>query len=67
MEKLGFSPDLEFGTKNELREKCSRFLRFSYLLDFLALESLSNIYVQSTTEFIDKLNKLSYVEIEMSF
>ncbi len=41
LEKIGFKPDLKYGPKSKLRVKCSRFLRFSYILDFLAMEALS--------------------------
>lgn len=55
LEKIGFKPDLKYGAKSELRKKCSRFLRFSYLLDFIALEALSNIYLNSVRDLIKRL------------
>jgi hypothetical protein len=46
-EDLGFSSTLKYGMRKQLRRACSRFLRFSYILDFLTLESLSEIYIGS--------------------
>ena len=43
-EQLGFKHNLKYGPRSKLRRACSRFLRFSYLLDFIALEALSSIY-----------------------
>jgi len=67
LEKLGFQPDIEFNVKNDLRENCSRFLRFAYLLDFLALESLSSIYVNSVVKLVQMLKNLSECEIDKTF
>lgn len=34
-------PDnMTYEQRSELRKECSRFLRFSYLIDFIGLESL---------------------------
>ena len=44
-----------------------KFLRFSYLLDFLATEALTNIYLHSVSETIDKLEQLSAIPIFNSF
>lgn len=51
-DKLGFPDNMPYERRNELRKECSRFIRFSYLIDFLALESLSNIYTNSITDLI---------------
>ena len=40
---IGFPSKLKYGTRSELRKNCSRFLRFSYLMDFVATEALTNI------------------------
>ena len=55
LEALGFKHSLKYGRKSNLRKACSRFLRFSYLLDFLATEALTNIYLLSVQETIAKL------------
>jgi dynein heavy chain len=57
-ESLGFPDDMTYGHRSTLRKECSRFLRFAYLIDFLALESLSNIYISSVNEMIQRLNDL---------
>jgi dynein heavy chain len=46
-EDLGFKPNLKYGPKSKLRKECSRFLRFAYLLDFVTMEALSNVYLNS--------------------
>ena len=50
---------MTYEKRSELRKECSRFIRFSYLIDFLALESLRNIYVFSVEELIDQLKELT--------
>jgi len=37
-------------------------LRFSYLLDFVALEALSNIYVESVKDTCKKLRSLTEIQ-----
>lgn len=56
LEALGFKHSLKYGPRSNLRKACSRFLRFSYLLDFLATEALTNIYLLSVDETIVKLS-----------
>lgn len=51
-EKLGFKTNLGFGAKSELRDVCKRILRFAFLLDFVAQNSLANIYLESIRECI---------------
>lgn len=38
---------MNYEKRSELRKECSKFLRFSYLVDFLAMESLSEIFKNS--------------------
>jgi len=57
-EKLGFPEGMTYGHRSSLRKECSRFLRFAYLVDFLSLESLTNIYIGSVKSMIDRLDKL---------
>jgi hypothetical protein len=45
--------------RKQLRKACTRFLRFSYLLDFIALDALSKIYLSSVTDTHQKLKELS--------
>ena len=66
-EDLGFKPNMKYGPKSDLRKECSRFLRFAYLLDFVTMEALTNIYLNSVQYLIDKLENLSNVEIKYDF
>ena len=54
-EKLGFPEGMTFGHRANLRKECSRFLRFAYLVDFLSLEALANIYTGSVKDMIVRL------------
>ena len=40
-ETLGFPDHMTYGHRANLRKECSRFLRYAYLMDFFAMESLS--------------------------
>jgi hypothetical protein len=57
-EKLNFPAGMTYGHRSSLRKECSRFLRFAYLVDFLTLESLANIYTHSVVEMINRLEHL---------
>ena len=57
-EKLGFPEGMTYGHRSSLRKECSRFLRFAYLVDFLSLESLANIYLGSVRDLIERLQVL---------
>lgn len=57
-EKLGFPDHMSYGHRANLRKECSRFLRFAYLIDFIALNSLTYIYVFSIDELIQQLEFL---------
>ena len=57
-EKLGFPEGMTYGHRSSLRKECSRFLRFAYLVDFLSLEALKNIYLGSVRDMIDRLEAL---------
>lgn len=57
-DKLGFPAGMTYGHRSSLRKECSRFLRFAYLVDFLTLESLANIYTHSVVEMISRLEEL---------
>lgn len=67
LEALGFQHSLKYGPRSNLRKACMKFLRFSYLLDFLALEALTNIYLYSVEETILKLEQLSNIPISNEF
>jgi dynein heavy chain len=57
-EKLGFPEGMTYGHRSSLRKECTRFLRFAYLVDFLSLEALANIYTGSVREMIERLKSL---------
>jgi dynein heavy chain len=57
-EKLGFPEGMTYGHRSSLRRECSRFLRFAYLIDFLSLEALANIYISSVEVMINRLKML---------
>jgi hypothetical protein len=62
-EKLGLPQGMTYGHTSSLRKECSRFLRFAYLVDFISLESLANIYKSSIEEMIARLQYLdTYAE-----
>jgi len=63
-EQLGFKSNLKYGPRSKLRKACTRFLRFSYLLDFVALEALSNIFVESVKDTVLKLRDLAAIKPE---
>ena len=67
LEALGFKANLKYDPRSKLRTACSRFLRFSYLLDFLATEALTNIFILSVNETIDKLQQLSSIPVRNTF
>jgi len=58
-EKLGFPEGMTYGHRSSLRKECSRFLRFAYLVDFLSLEALSNIYTGSVNDMIKRIKDLN--------
>lgn len=65
-ENLGFPDNMTYERRSELRKECSRFIRFSYLLDFLSLEALSSVYNNSIKDLIKQLSILnSDVEIRI--
>jgi dynein heavy chain len=55
---------LKYGPRSKLRRACSRFLRFSYLLDFIALDALANIYIESVKDTINKLRYLASIDVD---
>ena len=55
---------MTYEKRSELRKECSKFLRFSYLVDFLATESLKNIFLLSVKSLEIKLQELVNVETE---
>lgn len=56
---------MTYGHWSSLREECSKFLWFAYIVDFLSLKALSSIYLGSVKDMIVRLRKLdSYCNID---
>jgi dynein heavy chain, axonemal len=66
-EQLGFKGYMPYQARKEVREACQMFLRWSFLYDFIALESLSEIYTQSIQDSIETLRRQSSLELSYSF
>jgi len=58
---------MSYEQRSELRKECSRFLRFSYIVDFLALESLKNIFVNSVNELLKEMESLTNIKENIEF
>lgn len=56
--KLDFPAGMTYGHRSSLRKVCSRFLRFAYLVDFLSMEALANIYKNSISDMLTRLEEL---------
>jgi dynein heavy chain len=46
-EQLGFGLKMSYEDRSELRKECSKFVRFSYLVDFVFQQALGDIYDRS--------------------
>jgi len=67
LKALGFKSNLKYRPKARLRKICSRFLRVSYLVDFLSIEALSDIYILSIRDLTDTLKTLSSLPCNYEF
>jgi dynein heavy chain len=63
-EGLGFTNDMSYDQRSQVRNVCVNFLRFSFLIDFLALDALSTIYIRSVLELREKFESLAHLEGE---
>ena len=52
---------MTYAHRSSLRRECARFLRFAYLADFLSMEALSTIYIQSVKEMIKRVRFLDSI------
>lgn len=52
LESLGFPENMSYGHRALMRQEFVRFLRLAYLLDFVAVQSLGQVYISSATEFL---------------
>ena len=62
-ERLGFPSNLSYTHRTEVRKECKMFIRFSYLLDFMAKTSLSAMFLNSI-QILDTVLK-AHNEIEI--
>ena len=53
---------MTYGHRSTLRKECSKFLRFAYLVDFLAMESLSGVYLGTAKDILARLNELDELD-----
>lgn len=58
---------MTYEMRSELRKECSRFLRFSYLIDFIGLDSLRTIYKESVNELLSDFEELIEFEKPLIF
>jgi dynein heavy chain len=49
---------MNYGHRSMLRRECSRFLRLAYLLDFMVVEALGNMYIGSANDMVQKFRDL---------
>jgi len=57
IEILNLPDKLSYQHRSLLRSECLKVLRFAYLLDFLTLDSLANVYMCSLNDFLEKIRK----------
>ena len=57
-ESIRFPENLNYGQRASLRKECGKFLRLAYLYDFIALDALRNIYIESVRELISRMQQL---------
>lgn len=54
-EKMGFPENMSYSHRSVLRKECTKYIRFTYLADFITLESLQNLYLFSVRELLLKI------------
>lgn len=60
-ERLEFPAGMTYAHRSSLRKECTRFLKFAYLADFLSLEALSTIYIESVADMILRIKELDAI------
>ena len=58
-ERLGFPETMSYDKRSILRKECFRFIKFAYYIDFLAVDCLTKIYINSIELFINEVSKIS--------
>ena len=59
LESLGFPSNMSYGHRSMMRSEFVRFLRLAYLLDFMCVQSLGNIYINSAEDFLKRIQKVA--------
>ena len=57
IEALNLPDKLSYQHRSLLRGECLKVLRFTYLLDFLTMDSLAGVYMSSLRDFLEKIRK----------
>lgn len=58
-ETLGFPETMSYDKRSVLRKECFRFIKFAYFIDFLAVDCLTRIYLNSVQLFISEVSQRS--------
>lgn len=66
-ENLCFQDHLTYDKRSMIRKDCARFVRFFYLIDVLAIDTLIKIYINSFKSLIDEVEDLSHVSDNFIF
>ena len=61
---LGFNKEMNYGQRREVRTVSMKILRFAFLADFIALDALTKIYLNSVADLKDRLSTLSKLDGE---
>jgi dynein heavy chain len=59
LEQLGFPQNMSYGHRSMMRNEFVRFLRLAYLLDFICIQSLGNIYINSAVDFMKRISHVA--------
>ena len=52
-EQLGFPDNISYGQRSKMRTEFIKFLRLAYLLDFIVVQALGNLYISNVSDFFD--------------
>jgi dynein heavy chain, axonemal len=54
---------MSYGHRSMMRAEFVRFLRLAYLLDFICVQSLGQIYINSAVDFYMRISKIAHLTI----
>ena len=52
-EQLGFPDNITYGYRSKMRTEFIKFLRLAYLLDFIVIQALGNLYIANVKNFFE--------------